>query len=367
MHKKTALFLYGKIECTQEMIVKSAILELNDLIEDLLIISPYKSNKLDRILGIADANIVRYDVGTLTGWREIYKYNRIFLEENEIANIIIFKVIMAKNCKNENMSLIETFKKKRISNDTFSFNFNQTKTILARFSLVESASKICRNVYHLVIDPQEPSFEDVCKFNNFEKLYITNKEGFQYIPFYEAGIRNEICDIQYNKNKKVDFVFYCSALTEDRNDIAQAKEYLESIKNWDVKINTKKVKPIKQNEYYKKLKEARYTLCIKPYDKSAFSMIRFVESICSDCLCFIYEDVCLDDVKHTFYDLYIIMKKYLIVNSFDDIKEKIESISEEKRLSIIKKIKATESWNRMMDMQEAKKEWNLLEGIRCKK
>lgn len=329
--KRVALFLCGKIEDSSVMTTKCVIDTLTKVIDNLVIIDPFTGNKLKKMLP-EGTEIIKYDVRNLGGWKEIYKYNRNLLESNNIDTMIIFKVVLSKGFKCGDMGQIKGFQKKRKENDMYGFNFNQTKNILTKFSLVESASKICENVYHFILDPQEASFEDVCNFKHFEKLYGMNRDGYKYMPCFEYGVNKEAKHIE----KTVDFVFYCSAVTEDRAYIANIKDKLESIDGWDVRINVPKanIRPLKQNEYYDKLASAKYSLCIPAYNKTAFSMYRFIEAACNDCICFIHKDVCLNDVKNTFPDIYDIMVEYLIVDNFKHIKYNIKNITEQERLDI---------------------------------
>lgn len=360
-NKRVALFLCGKIDDSSIMSTKCVINTLLKVIDGLVIIDPFAGNKLKKIV-TDGTEIIKYDVKNLGGWKEIYKYNRELLESNNIDTMIVFKVILAEGFKHGDMGQILRFKRERKQNDIIGFNFNQTKNVLTKFSLVESASVICTNVYHFILDPQEASFEDVCNFNNFKKLYGMKRDGgYKYMPCFEYGVNENAKHIE----KKKDFVFYCSAVTEDRAYIVKIKDKLESIEGWDVRINVPKakVKPLKQNEYYDKLAEARYSLCIPAYNKTAFSMYRFIEAACNDCLCFIHKDVCLDDAKNTFPDIYNIMVEHLIVDNFKHVRRNIKSVSENDRQDILRKIKSTKSWNKIMELENIRKMWSKLEGI----
>lgn len=357
---KVALYFAGRLDDCIYMSVKSVIDTLAKVIDNFVVIDPFKNNKLKNCIS-GEVRTIKWNPNDLNGWKEIYKYNRKFLEDNKIDTLIVYKEIVSFSSRFDNHSAIDSFKESRKIDDTHGFNFNQTKAILLRYSLVESASKICSNVYQYILDPQELYLNDVCNFRNFELLYYLKRDNVTCLPAFEYGVSEWSKSI--DKTKEKDFIFYCGAVTEDRAFIAKQREKLESIKDWDIKINVSKVKPIKQDEYYRRLGKSRYTLIIQSYDNKTFSINRLVEAACLDCLGFVHKGACLNELQLTYPDIYDIVKEKLIVNNFKDVKNKIEAIQEEERCKILKEIKSTKSWKRFTNLNYLKKKWGSLEGI----
>ena len=354
------IFINGKLEDASIMSTKCTLETMLSVIDDVVVIDVFKGNKLKNILPDG-TKFVKYLPNDLDGWKSIEEYATNLLVENKIDTLIVFKNILANRYKCDNMGMVKNFDKKIKQNDTFSFNFKQSKDIYTKYMFVKCAANVCKNVYQFILDPQEPALETYIKFDNFKRLYGMNRIGYTFMPCFEYGVNKYAEHIE----KEIDFIFYCSAVTSDRQYIANQKEKLESIDNWDIQINVSrsKIRPLKQNEYYHKLAQSRYSLCIPAYDKTAFSMYRFIEALCNDCLCFIHKNVCLTDAKLTFPDIYDIMIKYLLIDNFKDIRKKIESMPESKRLEIIEKIKSTNSWKKIMDIDLIKRRWSKLKGV----
>ena len=157
--------------------------------------------------------------------------------------------------------------------------------------------------------------------------------------------------------KTVDFTFYGTALTEDRQYLVEQKDLLTNIRNSDVGIIVKKDSTyVSQTEYYDKLARSKFTLIIPSYDVTTFSVIRFLEAVSNHCLPLVLDTVNLTDLKNTFKDIYDIVKKYLVVN-INDIQSKIDSLDYNK---IINKLFNTQSVKNFSDDEYFKTEWRKL-------
>lgn len=364
----TGLFVCGNLDKQTVMTTKCVIETLVETIDGLVIIDWSKQKLKGMIDNIADCKHVQFDVEKCKDWREIRELYRGILRDNNIDNLIVFKVVLAGGFKATDMGRVDGLHKALKNGDlTCGFNFASAKAILIKYFFVEVASKVCDNIYHFVLDPQEAEFEKVLKFKNFERLYGMARDGFRFIPCFEYKLNK----YGYSLNKRNDFVFYCSAATDDRKHIADLKDKLEAIPNWDVQINIpkgqqkeeKKTTPLSQKQYYQKLAESRYTCCIVAYEKSAFSLYRLYEALAHDCLSFVFTECCLDDVKATCPEVYEIIKKYLLVDTFKEIKQKIDTWPESKRLEIINLLKNTNDWKKATDIEYVKDCWSKLDGI----
>ena len=178
------------------------------------------------------------------------------------------------------------------------------------------------------------------------------------MPAFEYGCAQIVNG--YDKTKTGDFHFHCTAITEDRFFILDYMDMLRSIPNSNVRVfGAGKFDKLKrQTEFYEELSRYRYTVCIPPYDKTTFSIFRFWESVLLDALPFVYKGCSSKDLLLTFPDIRDIIIKERLVVDFEDIPKRIQEFSEEKRQSILKEIKDTKSFKKIMDLEFIKERWN---------
>lgn len=350
------LFIAGNLDSKSNMTVKAVVKTLLDTNDNIFVVTNLK-NKFIKLLGdVYKERIIEYNIKNCKDYKDAIDLSKKILKDNDIKKLIIYKSILCQGYDNSNMSLAKSFIN-NIENECYDkmWNYVSVRNVLLKFTFIMEASKYCDSVYDFVLDPQEPRYDKVLKFNNYKTLYGMVKNDMFYMPCFEYGVK-EICN-KLDKNKTNDFIFYCGAVTDDRKFIAEQKEKLESLENCDIKIFLKKQRPLPQNEYYEKLAKSKYTICIKAYDKTAFSMYRLIEALECDCLSFIMKDCCLDDVKNTFEDIYDILINNLIVEDFDEAISKCSNWDEDKRKNIINDIKNTPSYKKIMNKEFIKKRW----------
>lgn len=367
----TGLFVCGNLDKQSEMTVRCVMEPIIETVDDLVIFDWAKTKLEKTVQNIHEAKLVKYRIEDCKDWREIRDMYKRLLKENDIDTFIIFKVVLSAGFKRGDMGKVIGFKNKLKQGDmTTSFNYMSSKVLLAKYMFVEVASRICDNVYHFVLDPQEASFTDTIKFKHFERLYGMNNKTHRFMPCFEYGLSKN----GFTLDKEIDFVFYCSAATEDRAHIAAAKDKLEAVKGWDVQINIprgkqvgeKKTTPLSQSKYYERLAGSKYTACVRAYDETAFSLYRFLEALAHGCLSFVFSDCCIDDVETTFPQIHKIISDYLIVDSFKQIRDNIRNWPEKKRLGLLKKIRQTDDWQQAIKLSYLKDCWGKLDGINVK-
>ena len=314
--------------------------------ENLVVIDIYKGNKLKNLL---DRNDVAY--------RHIYWHDEYINWEDYIKDVkkstkdLDSLIVFASNiCKYNNYlchSFIDGFEK-WISdkNYNYSVNYVSTRAVLESYVICRENSN--KNIIHFGLDPQECKLSDL--FNG-TTAYILNKNNMVYMPTYERYMFLNGKDIE----KTLDFVFYGTAMNPDRQYLVDKASKIKKIKRSDVGIITKRDSTyVDQNTYYDKLAHAKFTLIIPSYDKTTFSIIRFLEAVSNHCLPLVLDNVDLTDLKNTFPDIYRIVKRYLVVD-IDHIQDKINETDYDK---IIKKIFNTESVKKFTDLEYFKKEWS---------
>ena len=362
------LLFNGVFENNMTMTVQFAIKAICDNVDNVIVLDPFKGNKLTKILpkGI---KVRKYcDALDYNSWEKIDEYTKTILEG--IDTLIIYKTnILTGHCANDT-KLLKRFEKNRKINDEYSINFRIVKQLFIKYNVVLNAAKTCKYIYQFYLDPKEPCLNDNLNFKNYKKVYCLNRPNgeYIYIPFFEQYVIKCAEHIE----KDCDFLFYCTAIADERAYIADIKYKIESIPGWDTKIIVRKsvdsegAKRMEQKEYYHKLAKSRYTICIQSYDPSTFSIYRFIEAVANDCLPFIHNGCCLDDVKCTFPDIYEIMKNKLIVKGFMEVKRKIDEIPEGERINILNEIKNTKSWKNFTNEKFIKKCWKQLKGLKVK-
>lgn len=330
--------------------------------ENIVFIEPYvKPRFVKTFKSGREMKVIGFTPGKCKNWTEVREYAKDLLVKNEIETLIVFKTIMSAQFKVGNMGLIKGLYEDAKRNDQFGFSFNQTRHILEKYVLVEQAADVCKNVYQFVSDPQEADFSEVIKFQNFKRLHILQDSGkFVYMPCYEYKLQKYCGRYAHNmQQKQFDFVFMCSAVTEDRNFIVKQKEVLTGVKNSVVRIIERKQKYLAQHEYYDLLSRSKFTLCIKPYDNTSFSIARFLEALMVDCLALVSSDCCLDRVKETFLDIYEIMVTEGLIVNYSDVQSTIYGLNNNIN-NIINKLKDTKSFRRMTNEKFIKERWSKL-------
>jgi len=349
------IYIEGAIPQREEMSVSSILRTICEAVPDCKVIHTYQGNRFSNMFGVDEDRTIFYDIRHIQeiGWKKQYKLAKNLLKENDIDKLLIYKSVIMTGCRVGDLSQIKRFIKRRKQDDFVYMKHAMSRTQYCRYLMVEAAAFVCKNVYQFMVDTQEPRWGELFDCN-YGYLFISNKDNLRYMPCFEYGVQKYV--ESYDKTKDLDFVFYCTCLTSDRDYIYNSKEVLESIDKSMIGIKTQKEKPIKQSEYYGLIARSRYTICVPGYDTTMFSTMRFVESISLDCLCFVHSSCKLDDVRNTFPDICDIIERCLVVD-FDEIQDKICELTEDERSDIIKEIKNTKSWKRFSDIEYISKRW----------
>jgi hypothetical protein len=370
------LFICGNVEPGQNQVVSGILETLINMIDDRIVFFDlYKTDRVAKIVSNLDrCEVVKLDIKPYEDWKQVMDYYKEVITASGIDTLIFTKCVIFGGFTKYDGGVVRNLRKAfKAGNFKHSWTFESTKTILSKFLFVLSSSKICNNVYHYVVDPQEFVFQDFVRFKNFERIYYLDRgyEGCKLGFLHE----HKLIEGAETKEKTTDFVFYATAVSKRRQFIADAKEELETTPNWDCRIIVTKalgakerIHAISQNEYFDKLSMARYTLVIKSYDETTFSSWRFIEAAARGCLPFVYSDVCLTDMERTFPQITKIIRKHLLVEDFAHVARNIQEWPEEKRLKAIKAIQSTDDWKRISDVGMIVKQWDdlALPGVSVK-
>lgn len=234
------------------------------------------------------------------------------------------------------------------NNKQTSMNFvSLGKNIHVLFSLARFGKNNNVSVHTVMLDPMENTLDQLGEWApNETKTYF----GYSFAP---EILRIDALQYHYLENKspfdfkedkEYDFVFGATFMAGDRNDeYEKIKILFDSpwrknkskffIRNDKEGIDTR----VNREEYMRYLEKSRFTMVIPSYEKSCFSIFRFLESLENDCLPIITDNCNTDDFLKSF-DLPLKYLDEIKINP-KDIFEFVSSISEEDRVVLLKILK----------------------------
>lgn len=358
------LFVSGFIEPGQQLVVKGIFETIIDSVEqDIVIFDSFKTNKLTKLISNIDkCKVVKITDEGCNNWQDLREKYAKAIKSSGVKTLIFTKMFIWPGFTRFDDRNFVSFRKALRQGDFTHGWKGGTRQVLSKLLFILTASKLCDNVYHYVVDPKEIDFTNI-NFNHFKRLYYLKREGCIWIPLFENQLVNSRCN---KDTKEIDFVLYCTAFAEERKWLVDSKQEWESVPLWDVKVICigGRGEAVPQTEYYDKLSNSRYTAVIKSYDKTTFSSWRFMEAVARDCLPFIFSDVALEECKSTYPNIYdIILDDELVVKGMDDIKSKISKWDESKRIETLTKIKQTPEWKFLSSMNGIKKRLKQVKGV----
>lgn len=349
----TGLLLNRTVSKGQALITKNFLNSMIDIIgNDVVVIDVNSSDKTKKLLQRDDVQYVHIPWDNNSDNWKTY-YDKCVDRCKNIDTLIVFSSVIYKVVGHDNYGYFKNFDDKFNRGDyTHSIKFMTTRNFLTKYAIIKSCVDNNKNLIQFILDPQEPYFPSY--FNTGVNTYILNKDNLFYAPSYEYALFSNRPDAF---NKTSDLVFYCTALTEDRQYIVDNSDKLKSIPNSDIQIHTSiknNSNYVSQEEYYNKLASSKYTLIVPSYDVSTFSIIRFLEAVANDCIPLVLDNCDLTDLKNTFPDIYDIVNKYLIVN-LNNIDTCINSLSYDSILNMIKNTNSIKNFN---NLEYFKNSWN---------
>ena len=368
------LFIPGAIQKNQEMLTAAffnAVCRFAG--REVKVIDFFNSDKLRKLI-TEDVEILKFDIvsvcDSLLDWNKVYDECCKFLVENNIDTAISYRILLSSVSKFGKEDKIAKQIAKTVERPDKGFNFVIAKKTTAYLQFIRACSTVCENYYHYTVDPQEPLLCNAFDFNNFADLYFNaaKRRGSIVMPFYEFELsKNELTPLG---KQAVPFTFYCTALTDDRKFIADMRDDFENIDGWDVNIVNRDRKQRRtltsQQQYMFMLSQSKSSLVIKSYDHQAFSWMRFEECIYNNCLPFVWDDCCLQDISNIYSDVSEIIKDRLFVGSIEELKEKVEYFDkhEKKRQKLVKEIRNSIEQKHVVDIQWLQDRWQKLKGLK---
>lgn len=348
------LFLNKTIARGQIELTRNWFNSMLKIFPDAVVIDNLKNNKLENLLG-SNARFIHIALDKDDNWKTFY--DKAVEQLKDIDTFICFESLIFKSIGHNKYSALSNFDEKIDNGEyNYSFNYLMTKMFYTKYLTIKAAIDTNKKFVDFIIDPQEPDYTKY--FNTGKAAYILNKDDLLYMPSYEYDLLSNIDYIDRDIKVK-DFMFYCTALTKDREYIKDANF---NIRDSDVHIITclKDNNYLSQDLYYEKLSYTKYTLIISSYDISTFSIIRFIESLSRGCIPLVLDKCNLNDLENTFPDIYNYVKDNLIT-SIDNIQNKIDELDYNKTLDDLLSLKSIVD---MHNIDYIKSKWNNLLGGR---
>lgn len=351
------LFLAGTINKGQELITKYIISGIARSV-DVVVVDAFKGRKLQSLLSVEDISFVKYKGMDFDDWAQTEAYNQKFIVENGIKNFIFIKHAMQSGIRNGDDGTLRRFFERYEDDPGMGVNYQSLKKVFCYSLFIKNVIESGARVMSFTLDPLEPDYNQIIPGNRVKNLFTTVRPGYTYMPCYEQVLSEEA--EKESTEKRVDFAFYCTCFSPNREEMLKYKPLYENTPGFVVHIigrQDRNAECISQPDYYRLLSSSRYTLCIPPYDKTTFSIIRVFESVCRDCLCLVLGSCNLSEVLFTFPDIHdIIIKRGLVVDHFEDIPEKIRELNP-KREVILEEIKNSRSFKKIMNPEVVKARW----------
>lgn len=355
------IMLFGRYIPSDNVIVPAIVNTISQCVPngECKVIDTFKTPKFKHALSVAPGTEHLHYLGVdCKNWDECLQYAKNFLIENNITTLVITRVTMISGFKADDDYIPKLFESRIVDNPYYATTYMIMKRVYAAYHLVKAASMVCDKVIHFLIDPQEFDFSLIFKFKSYRRVFGTAKKGkYIFMPAFEYGCMQ--ITHGFDKTKSGDFHFHCTAITEDRFFILDHMDELRSIPNSSVRVfGAGKFDKLKrQTDFYEDLAKYRYTLCIPPYDKTTFSIFRFWESVMLDVVPFVHKSCSSKDLLLTFPDIRDIIINERLVVDFDEIQSRIEEFSEERRQSILEKIRSTKSFRKITNLKFIKERW----------
>lgn len=313
-----ALFNFQSIQKCQNKIRQYIVETLTPYCDYM--IDSYKSDKLSRFCSCEVLKFPRCN----DSWHAYICECKGFIKKHNINELLLVGVQLLSTLKIDNNSMmikaLEIYHGEK--QDKYSLNFDSTKRVYEKLIFIICCRELGVKLFHFVIDPQEADIKSGLCYNNSKRLFILNDSISVYAHMYEAAMLCEIQQQYRNRGKTFELFFIASCLTNDRKFLYDIKNKIKISASVIFDIIAKSNAGVAQGTYYSYLSRSKYTIVVKPYKNDSFSIIRFIEAIVLNCVPLILDDVCLDELKNTFADIYELAKD--LVCSADDINSRLK-------------------------------------------
>ena len=370
------VFIPGRIQKNQRSLIRYFFNFLPEVVDDdIVAIDFYKNNSLKsqlRTLDFVDfpLNSMIRDYGD---WKRIAKEIDEFVYGNGFTTMVIYKAEIDQIINRygeEHKIQICTSGAYEDRHKYFSYQSSAFKASRSMFVDRCGRSPKVKHFYQYIIDPLEPDYSNAFDLPDYKRLYYTacKRENTILMPFYEYMLSK---DSRASLGKQVaPFTFYGTAVSKDRQWLADIQPELESIEGFDVNIATRdrehRSKIETQDDYFDMVSQSKCSLVGIPYDHQAFGWTRFCECLYNNCLPLVWAGCSTQDIDNAFPETTAIIKSNLIVDSVEDIVSKVDYFCshETERETLLETLKESIYNKHVLDIQWLRKRWQRLPGIR---
>ena len=350
------LYYGGFLEKHCRLIAKYSMQAIIQMLgpENVVVIDRFKGNHLMKIID-QDVRSVKYNPERRESYDMCQDRAEKILRDNGIDKLIVFRNFITSQYRANKYSMAELIEKKMKTGDYAAINFESSNAVAQSYMFVRAASKVCDIVVQFSHDIDEYHFDSLIDFKRYYRTYIASIDGVVFMPTFEIGL--QLYGDKTKLDKQLDFVFYCTAKTDDRKYILVSRDKLQGIKNSDVVVvGPKENHTISEEAYDELLRKSKYTMVIPAYNKDNFSIWRIIEATMNNCLCLCHSMNNMHDLRFTYPDICDIVEENLMVSSVEDIEAAMKQL-EPNREKLIQQIKSTESFKKITDFDWCQKRW----------
>lgn len=378
-----AAYIADSITAGRMRVLESFLSALHEFVgKDVVVINSSSRGLIDSVIpeGMKQIDFKTNDVVKQTGnWPDYIDACKKFLVDNDITTMFVIGSTMVQNKKFGDEHLIAKDIDRMQHEVNLRMNFASMRIFYTRVQFINACSQVCNNVYHQVVDPQEPDYSRVFDFNEyveFVDLQFASRKRV-LMPYYEwYSFKDDQNSIEFS-SRHIAFTFGASAVTADRHFlIALVDEIEESLSKENlaydillrkkVEVGKSRTMFVDQRQYVYDLQYAVATIVVPAYDAEAFSWFRFVESASRGCVPLVYKECCTDSIKKCYPETYEIIQDELIVSDAADVVNKVKKfVNDSERIKICKKIQDSIASRHVFDIQWLHDRWHKLQGVSC--
>lgn len=363
------MFFGSKINGMTKMFPQTATLCIPQFAKsEVMTIDPYRGDTIAKVAMSPCVGFPLYELPDMLGdWDSVFKACCKFLRDNAIDTMLIVGLQLFSDFKR---GLEKTLIKKTLNkfhyDKRYSMNFNMKKHEICKLVFEEACFATCKNVYHYVLDPQEPHLDHVFsryKPACYRRLTFVRTLGLEELimPFYEYGLNDMRLD---SDNNQIRLFFRGSAMNKDRHFLLDYGRKFGKVEGCRVKVFTKaQGNAIPQDYYFFLLMHSRYTMVVTPYDRKSFSWLRFVEALMNGCLPLVHDSCSLEMLDESIPDVSKIIKEYLMFSTPEEIDKKMKDLSGGLREEVIECLLDTDTFRKFLDPEWLSSRWSRLRGL----
>lgn len=356
------IWLNGTFQRHLELLITYLFATVTDVVDNDIVIFDKFNHSIFR--NMLDHDVYPIDHKFKGSWSQLLEDDIATIEYLGIDTMIIFKTDLRDNFRYGHEGPGSTFMRGVAKNDKYSSTFLSSKSQIENILFVKASSIVCDNVYQYALDPDEARLDQLYDFNHFRRLYFNacEKQNAVFVPYYEYAMVRDYSPIE--TDDKYLFCFHATANNDRRQWLADMKDELESLDNYNVHIKRRgEGGTSTQSSYMNVLQRSKYTMVIAAYNPDSFSWPRLFEAASVGCLPFVMSDCNLTDIEAIYPDVCDIIRSELFVDDFAEVQSRMKSMKESTRRQLVSDIMNSDSVKKITDYGWMHDRWSQLKGL----